>query len=160
MTETNVILAKAVKNDNIWRQIRGRIEGISWSVSYNVKYENKELQYGGVLKVVRNKLAHIGVKHNRDKWGLVKWSLTSYRGASDVPFIVVAVYVPNKASKIYEGSVWAINKATDNSPLCPCKLLTRDFKEQIVRWKEEGNQNIAVMGDWNISVILAEFIEW
>ena len=109
-------------------------------------------------------MAHKVIAKGKDSRGVGRWAWTKYGGANGKTFIVVTVYVPNKPSKVFEGSVYEQQVRAmaigNEEPRCPREVLMEELASQIQQWKEEGNANVIIMGDWNTDVQGKKFKDW
>ena len=72
------------KKDKIWERTKGWFEDIHLTVAYNTEDKLAQpYQYGGVLNITKNRMAHkvIGSGYDSRRWG--RWAWTKYGGIKE-----------------------------------------------------------------------------
>ena len=159
LTESNQHWKNVPIEDRLPERTRGWWEAIHLNTSYYYDFPIKhKFQPGGVSMWSLDKAAHRVMSSGADPTGLGRWVSTTYRGKQGISLRAVTAYRPvlNKTGIL---SVWNQQKAYFDEQQrsgCPRDLFIADLKDEIIAWKEAGDQ-IVLMLDCNEDVRTGQF---
>lgn len=95
ITETNLAWHTLTESDRINERIRGKLEFMRYSSSYNrdMTFTDKR-QYGGTMTISQGSSSGRVVTTGRDNCQLGRWSWMKFRGKNNLTLRVVTVYRP------------------------------------------------------------------
>ena len=145
LTEMNVHWKSVSVGRRLPERTLGWWECLHLNTAYYEGYKvGSSFQPGGVSLWSINKGAHRVMQHGQDKRGLGRWAWTRYQGRNGVTLRVIAAYRPvlNKTGIM---SVWSQQRAYFdglNEDRCPRDMFTVDLCNEMIQWKESGDQLI------------------
>jgi Reverse transcriptase (RNA-dependent DNA polymerase) len=150
ITETNVAWHILNESDRLSERLRGKLEFIRFSSSYNKDFTNTEkFQYGGTMIMSQGSASGRVTSTGSDPCQLGRWSWMSFRGKNNLIVKLVSVYRPvisYGASSTYQQHQLYMNQYHLTG--CPRDKLLSDLQMQLDAWVEQG-ERIIVQGDFN-----------
>ena len=160
--ELNVCWAKVAHKNKMWERFKGWEENFKLSVAYNTTDKNaKAFQPGGTAIMTIGKVSHMWDSSGVDKSSLGRWTWTRYQGSGGRHVRVISIYkpVPNirRCNAVYmQQYTYSLQH---RQGICPKEMFYMDLKEEIIKWKEQGD-GIIVLGDFNTNVQSQELTDW
>ena len=119
------------------------------TLGYNVKdCVSSNYQPGGTMQISINKPSHRIIETGRDESGLGRWVWQKYRGKQEITLRIITAYQPCTPSTAGPSTTHSQQEQYFDligDDRVPQKAMLEDLRDEIKKWKDEGDQIILLM---------------